>query len=48
MYKTPVCGIRIEDDVLITPTGYRILGPKIPETIVDLEKIIGTGLTITV
>jgi Xaa-Pro aminopeptidase/Xaa-Pro dipeptidase len=28
----PVHGIRIEDDVLITETGHRVLGPGIPKT----------------
>jgi len=32
-------GIRIEDDVLVTDTGYRVLGRKIPKTISDLEDI---------
>ena len=26
-------GIRIEDDVLVTPTGGKVLGPAIPKTI---------------
>ncbi len=30
-------GIRIEDDVLVTPTGTRILGPPIPKTIPEVE-----------
>jgi Xaa-Pro aminopeptidase len=30
-------GIRIEDDVLITDTGSRVLGPGIPKTVADLE-----------
>lgn len=30
-------GIRIEDDVLITSTGNRILGKPIPKTIVEIE-----------
>jgi Xaa-Pro aminopeptidase len=32
-------GIRIEDDVLVTQTGHRVLGRKIPKTISDLEDI---------
>lgn len=32
-------GIRIEDDVLVTQTGYRVLGKPIPKTISDLENI---------
>jgi Xaa-Pro aminopeptidase len=31
-------GIRIEDDVLVTPQGARILGPAIPKTIAEVEK----------
>ena len=34
-------GIRIEDDVLVTPGGSRVLGPPIPKKIVDLEKAVG-------
>jgi Xaa-Pro aminopeptidase len=30
-------GVRIEDDVLITDTGSRVLGPPIPKSIEDLE-----------
>lgn len=31
-------GIRIEDDVLVTPAGSRVLGKPIPKTIKDVEK----------
>lgn len=31
-------GIRIEDDVLVTESGYRVLGKPIPKTIADVEK----------
>jgi Xaa-Pro aminopeptidase len=34
-------GIRIEDDVLITETGHRVLGIPIPKTITELESIVG-------
>lgn len=34
-------GIRIEDDVLITETGYRVLGKPIPKSISELEAIVG-------
>lgn len=34
-------GIRIEDDVLITEIGHRILGPAIPKTVEELENFIG-------
>jgi Xaa-Pro aminopeptidase len=30
-------GCRIEDNVLVTPTGGRVLGPAIPKTIADVE-----------
>ncbi|MBO4567902.1 MAG: hypothetical protein J5686_03055, partial [Bacteroidales bacterium] len=31
-------GIRIEDDLLITETGNRILGKPIPKTVEDVER----------
>lgn len=31
-------GIRIEDDVLVTKNGSRVLGPKIPKTIHEVEQ----------
>jgi Xaa-Pro aminopeptidase len=33
----PVHGIRIEDDVLITGSGQRVLGPGIPKEIREIE-----------
>ncbi len=30
-------GIRIEDDVLVTETGYRVLGKPIPKTVAEIE-----------
>jgi Xaa-Pro aminopeptidase/Xaa-Pro dipeptidase len=33
----PVHGIRIEDDVLITEHGPRVLGPPIPKSVADVE-----------
>jgi len=30
-------GIRIEDDVLVTEDGHRVLGPGIPKTVADIE-----------
>lgn len=34
-------GIRIEDDVLVTEKGARVLGPGIPKTISEIEEIMG-------
>jgi Xaa-Pro aminopeptidase len=34
-------GIRIEDDVLVTSTGARVLGPGIPKTIPEVEEALG-------
>ncbi len=31
-------GIRIEDDILVTPTGAHVLGPGIPKTIPEVEE----------
>ena len=32
-------GIRIEDNILITDDGYRMLGPAIPKTVDDIESL---------
>jgi Xaa-Pro aminopeptidase len=32
-------GIRIEDDILITKDGCRVLGPRIPKTIPEVEAL---------
>ena len=32
-------GIRIEDDILVTPDGYRVLGRPIPKTVEEVENI---------
>jgi Xaa-Pro aminopeptidase len=32
-------GVRIEDDILVTPKGYRVLGKKIPKTISEVEAV---------
>ena len=35
-------GIRIEDDILVTETGCRVLGKAIPKTVAELEAITNT------
>lgn len=35
-------GIRIEDDLLITGTGCRVLGEPLPKTVNEIEAIVGT------
>jgi Xaa-Pro aminopeptidase len=30
-------GVRIEDDILVTDNGYRVLGKAIPKTISEIE-----------
>ncbi len=32
-------GIRIEDDVVITDTGYEILSAKCPKEVLDIENV---------
>jgi len=36
-------GIRIEDDILVTETGYRVLGKPIPKTIAEVEATMAEG-----
>jgi Xaa-Pro aminopeptidase len=36
-------GVRVEDDVLVTDTGYRILGKSIPRTIEEVEAACSTA-----
>lgn len=31
-------GIRIEDDILVTDNGHRVLGPAIPKTVAEIEE----------
>ncbi|MEM6327307.1 MAG: aminopeptidase P family protein [Bacteroidota bacterium] len=33
-------GVRIEDDVLITPNGHRVLGPGIPKALDEVEAVV--------
>ena len=33
-------GIRIEDDVLVTDSGHRVLGPPIPKTVDEVEALV--------
>ena len=35
-------GIRIEDNIVITEDGYRILGPHIPRTVEEIEEIMSS------
>jgi len=37
-------GIRIEDDILVTDTGYRVLGKAIPKTIKEIEDVMSNPL----
>ena len=37
-------GVRIEDDVLITDTGSRVLGTPIPKTVEEVEATAGPGI----
>jgi Xaa-Pro aminopeptidase len=37
-------GIRIEDDVLVTETGFRVLGKPIPKTVDEIEKVMSDPL----
>jgi len=32
-------GVRIEDNILITEDGHRVLGPAIPKTIAEIEAL---------
>ncbi|MCF6170174.1 MAG: aminopeptidase P family protein [Bacteroidales bacterium] len=37
-------GIRIEDDILVTDSGYRVLGKPIPKTIEEVEAVMANPL----
>ena len=37
-------GIRIEDDILVTDTGYRVLGKPIPKTVAEVEAVMSDPL----
>ena len=36
-------GVRIEDDILVTESGYHVLGKSIPKTVEDVEAATGKG-----
>ena len=36
-------GVRIEDDVLVTPTGYKVLTARLPRSPNEIEKIMADG-----
>jgi Xaa-Pro aminopeptidase len=36
-------GVRIEDDVLVTPTGYKLLTARLPRSVDEIEKIMADG-----
>ena len=36
-------GVRVEDDVLITPTGYKLLTARVPRSPDEIEKIMADG-----
>jgi Xaa-Pro aminopeptidase len=36
-------GIRIEDDVVVTDEGYRILTGSAPKTVAEIEALVGKG-----
>jgi Xaa-Pro aminopeptidase len=36
-------GVRIEDDVLVTDTGYKILSERAPRTAKDVEAMMAAG-----
>jgi Xaa-Pro aminopeptidase len=36
-------GIRIEDDVVVTKDGYRLLTASAPKTVAEIEAIVGTA-----
>jgi Xaa-Pro aminopeptidase len=35
-------GVRIEDDVLVTADGYRVLGRPIPKTVAEVEAVMNS------
>jgi Xaa-Pro aminopeptidase len=41
-------GIRIEDDILVTPTGHEVLTAELPKRIDEVLKLVGSGVTLLV
>jgi Xaa-Pro aminopeptidase len=37
----PIGGIRIEDNVVITNDGHRVIGKLIPKTVEEVEQVCG-------
>lgn len=40
--RVPACGVRIEDDVLITKSGYKVLSTDMPKEIEAVESLFGS------
>ncbi len=36
-------GVRVEDDVLVTPNGYKLLTERLPRSVDEIEKIMAAG-----
>jgi Xaa-Pro aminopeptidase len=44
-FATTVCGIRIEDDVLVTETGCEVLSANCPKEIEEIEALMANAST---